>query len=294
MALAPPVVAGLILFRLSALEMLTVAVAMALAGHLAARLTRLPVTRGLLPSSVIGVALVGPGAQLVWAAAVAALAATGELARARFVPRARVEVGIVAFALVLLVSWGGAAAYVAPGGTTPTPEPIRLWLSSTGAGQPSIDPVRLYVGNVPGPVFATSTLAVILGAAWLWYARRLSLLVVLTFLTGALASVEVFGWSAGYQLLSGPLWFVAALVLADRETLPTSPVGRPLLGLAAGGLALAMRSRGVAVEGAVLTVGALQLLVAGGHGARWLLVHRREVRSRMREPRRDLPSARTT
>src|SRR5437588_562933 len=131
-----------------------------------------------------------------------------------------------AVAAVLLASRGATAAYVSPGGAGPTAEPVRLWLQYFGPGQSPIDPVRLYVGNVAGPVFATSMLAVAVGAAWLWYSRRLSLLVVLTFLLGALLPIRLMGWAPGYQLDSGPLWFAAALVLADRRTLVTSGVGR--------------------------------------------------------------------
>lgn len=273
-ALLPPVAAGLILFRVVALEMLAAALIFAVAGHLAARLSGLPVVASLVPPAVIGVAMVGPKAPLAWPALVAALAVTGELARGRFAPNARIQVGIAAYALVLLVSWGGAGAPV-----------VASWPGSVA------DPVQLYVGNVPGPVFATSLLGVIVGAAWLWYARRLSLLVILTFLAGALVPIGLLGWSAGYLLLSGPLWFAAALVLADRDALPASPVGRPLLGLVAGAIALTVRSRGV--EGTLLTVGTLQLLIAGGRGGRWLLANRREVRARLRDPQRRLPPATT-
>src|SRR5215510_12400704 len=204
LALVPPIVGGIVFFRLLAVEMLTIAVCVAVVAYAAARLRNHPLESVPLLPSLVGVALVGPAAPLAWAAAVALVAVGLELARERYTPRARLQMGLVAYVLVWLASQGGTAAYVNPGSTTPVSEPIRLWLRYFGGAQTPIDPVRLYVGNVAGPVFATSMLAVVVGAAWLWYSRRLSLLVVLTLLVGATALVVMAGWSPAYQLLSGP------------------------------------------------------------------------------------------
>jgi Na+-transporting NADH:ubiquinone oxidoreductase subunit NqrB len=285
MALLPTVIAGVLLFRLPALEILGVAVAAAALGHLAAHRLKQPLEESLLLPAVVGVALVGARASLGWAAAVAVLAVALDLGRARFTPSTRLQVGLLAYALVLLVSRGGLAVYISPGGSAPVPEPVRLWLQYFGPGQSPIDPVKLYVGNVAGPVFATSMLAVAVGAAWLWYARRLSLLVVLTFLLGALLPVRLMGWAAGYQLDSGPLWFAAALVLADRRTLVTSGVGRPLLGFTAGLVAMSLRARGLAIESALVAVAALQTLPPALNGAAWLLSNRHDVAIRLRQIR---------
>jgi hypothetical protein len=281
-ALLPPVLAGLVLFRVVALEMLGIAVVAAAAAHVARRLLRWPgvATPGL--AAVVGVALVGPRAPLTWTAAIAALAAGLELARSRYVAGARLQAGVLAYTLLLLASRGAPAAYGSPGSLEPMAEPIRYWLQSPGGGPFPIDPVRLYVGNVAGPVFATSLLAVAVGVAWLWYSRRLSLLVVLAVLAGALVPIQVQHWPAGYQLLSGPLWFVAALVLADRRTLPQSSVGRPLLGVATGAIAMGARARGFAIEAVPVTVAAMQVLAAAIQGAGWLNRNRQESVARLR------------
>src|SRR5262245_4560384 len=167
-ALLPAIAGGLILFRLVALQMLGIAVAAAVAAHVAVRLLRWPrpVQPGL--AAVVGVALVGPGAPLAWTAAVAVLAAGLELVRMRLVAGARVQAGVLAYALVLVAFRGAPAAYVIPGGTAPAAEPIRLWLQHPGAPGWPVDAITLYVGNVAGPVFATSLLAGAVGAAWLW------------------------------------------------------------------------------------------------------------------------------
>jgi len=284
LALTPPVIAGVAFFRLTALEMLGIALAAGLAAHLVARLLGQPLDGSPLLPALVGVALVGSGATLPWAASVAALAAVLELGRARVVPAARLQVGTVAYALVLLLGHGAPAAYVSPGGAS-GPEPIRLWQQFFGGGEAPIDPVRLYAGDVAGPIFATSMLAVAVGAAWLWYSRRLSLLTVLTFLAGAMVPIVLERWSIGYHLESGPLWFAAALVLADRRTLPASKVGRPLLGLAAGVVALGARTRGFAIESALVTVAGMQVLTCVVQGLGWVRRHREETRAGLRDLR---------
>jgi hypothetical protein len=283
-ALTPPVLLGLFFFGLPAFEMLAVALVVGGAAQAGAHFTRQRFEISPIVPALVGVALVGPGASLVWAATIALLASLLELARVRFTPRARLDFGVISYAAVFLLSRGAPAAYLSAHTLVATPEPIKLWLQSYGGGQTPIDPIRLYVGNVPGPVFATSLLAVVLGAAWLWYARRLSPLVVLMFGLGALFSVKLMGWSAIYHLDSGPLWFTAALVLADRRMLPTG-MGRPLLGLAAGVVSMAARVRGVGIESIPITVASLLIVVALVEAFGWLIPNRRRVTDAARAAR---------
>jgi hypothetical protein len=128
-------------------------------------------------------------------------------------------------------------------------------------------------------------LAVAIGAAWMWYSRRLSLLIVLTFLAGALAAAAAQGTSPAYQLESGPLWFAVAVVLADRRTLPASAIGRPLVGLLAGGLAMDPRARSYPIESAAVVVAGMQVLTIALQGAVWVRRHRDETRARLRDLR---------
>src|SRR5205823_6408625 len=246
-------------FRLAAAEILGIALLVGVLVHLAALALRQPMQDSPALAAVVGVAMIGPGTPLPWAVLIAVAAAVLELARVRFAPNARLQMGLLVYVGVLLVAGGAPTAYLNPVNGAPLAEPIRLWRDFYGGAQTPIDPIKLYVGNVPGPVFATSLMAVVLGAAWLWYARRLSALVVATFAIGAVAPVAYNHWSIPYQLTSGPLWFVAALVLADRKYLPNSMVGRPLIGLCAGLLAVAGRSRGLAIESAMEAVAAVQI-----------------------------------
>jgi len=261
-ALAPPVAAGLIIFKLPAAEMLGTALAFGAGGQVAAYLLwhrQIPRPQASpLIAAVFGVALVGAGAPLAVSIAIAALAVMLELVRARYIPAIRAQSGLLAYAAVAIVTRGAPFAYVNPVSRKPLSDPIWIWFHYFGPQAAPIDPIRLYVGNVPGPVFATSLLAVAIGIAWLAYARRLSLVVLAAFLLGALLPIYLFHWDYLFQLDSGPTWFVAGLLLSDRRMLPGSWAVRPVLGFAAGVLALGLRGRGSGIEAAFFAVAAIQ------------------------------------
>lgn len=263
-ALVPPVGAGLIIFKLPALQMLAIALVAGIAAYLAARWMWTG-QGGHAPTSpiiaaVIGVALIGAGATLLITAEIAALAAILELLRARYMPLIRAQAGLLAFAAITLVTRGATLAYVNPNGKSLTEplDPIATWYRYSSP----IDPIRVYVGNVPGPVFATSLLAVAIGVAWLAYARRVSLVTLVTFLAGGGVAIYTSHWDFLFQLDSGPTWFVAGLLLADRRLLPDSWVIRPMLGFVAGLLAIGLRRNGYGIEAAYLTVAAVQAAMA--------------------------------
>jgi NQR2, RnfD, RnfE family len=281
LALLPACLAGLVFFKLYAAQALAIAIALGLAAILAARLLRVKAGVTPLVAAVVAVALAGAAAPPAWIALSAALGAGLELARLRWLPRMRVQAGLVAGVALFLGSRGLTAVYLNPGRLRPLAEPIRLWSAYANPDAVPIDPVRLYVGNVPGPMLATSLLAMVVGAAWLWYARRLSLAVLVAFLVGAAIPITLWRWNAGYQLDSGPTWFAVALVLADRHSLPGSRAARLVLGLAAGVTGVGLRQQGLGVEAMFLTVAGLQLTVAVVEGATWLLTHRRRVAGRI-------------
>jgi len=283
-AIAPCVAMGLVFFKVPALILLAVAVGIGSVAHLAGRLARLPLQTSPILTAAIGVALAGPATPLLWIVLIAAAAAFLELARARWAPGARLQTGLLAFAAIFLATDGVTVAYVNPGSMKPLAEPIRFWLLY--GGTTAFDPIRLYVGNVPGPVFATSLMAVAVGAAWLWYAGRLSPAVGISFALGAAIPITLLRWNPAFQLESGPAWFAVLLLLADRRFLPTSNAARPLLGLAAGMAGIAFRSRGYGIEVVFLAVAGLQLAVALLEGAGWLIRRRQAAWARLQGLRR--------
>ena len=278
LALAPPIIAGCVLFRSAALAMLAVALVAGLIGQLLARglwRERIPRPQASpLIAAVIGVALIGPAAPLVTTVSVAIAAVILELLRARLTPAVRAQAGLIAYACVTVITMirlnGGVThyvtsatgAYLNPSTQKPFADPIGIWLTYFGGSAAPIDPIRLYVGNVAGPVFATSLLAIAISVAWLWYARRLSLVVLIGLLIGALIPISLYHWDPLFQLDSGPLWFVGALILADRRLLPGSWAVRPLMGLAGGLVSISLRYRGFGIEATLWTVAALQAMYA--------------------------------
>jgi len=284
-ALVPPIVAGLLLFRLAAAEMLVLALAVGAIAHLSARLIRQPLQISPVIPAVVGVGLVGPAASPAWALGVAAAASALELARMRVLPGFRVHTGLLAYSALYLLGGGGMALYYRPSAALRQlfPEPIALWQSvSFGAATTPLDPVTLYVGNVAGPVFATSLLAVVIGAAWLWYSRHLSLGAVVTVLLGACIPVALLGWNYGYHMDSGPLWFAIAYGFADRRLLPRGAGARTLLGFAAGVVVIAVRARGYGIESVPISIAGLQLAVGLVEAVGWLASERDLVRRRSR------------
>ena len=265
-ALLPPVVAGLIIFKLPAAEMLGIAAAAGAVGLLIAYgLWRHQFSRrGASPliAAIFSVALIGAGAGLALTAEIAALAVVLELLRARYMPAIRAQAGLLAYAAVALLTRGLPFAYINPASGGPFGDPIATWFRFFSPASAPIDPIRLYIGNVPGPVFATSLLAVGVGIAWLAYARRVSLVVLIAFLAGASLAIYTFHWDPLFQLDSGPTWFVAGLLLADRRLLPESWTIRPLLGFGAGLFAVGLRRNGYGIEAAFYTVAAVQTAMA--------------------------------
>lgn len=265
LALLPPVVAGVVIFRVPAAEMLGVAVAAGVLGMLVAywfwpRQSRRSIASPVI-AAVFGVALVGPGAGLVIAAEIAVAAALLEVLRVRYMPAIKAQVGLLAYAAVALIARGAAFAYINPANGNAFTDPITTWYRFFAPASSPIDPVRLYVGNVPGPVFATSLLAVAVGVAWLAYARRVSLVVLVAFAAGAMLAIYTFHWDPLFQLDSGPTWFVAGLLLADRRLLPDSWSVRPVLGFAAGLFAIGLRRNGYGIEAVFFTVAVVQAVM---------------------------------
>ena len=286
-ALTPPVIAGLVIFKLPAVEMLAIALIAGIAAQLISRL----LWRSLIPkpetspiiAAVVGIALVGAGAPLLVSAEVVVLAVVLEVLRARYAPAVRAQPGLIAWAVITLATRGGTLSWVNPNGGNPQ-EPFAIWHLFPPGSSP-VDPVRLYVGNEPGPVFATSLMAVAVGVAWLAYSRRLSPVVALCFLLGALVPIALYHWDFLFQLDSGPMWFVGGLILSDRRTLPTSWAVRPILGFAAGALSVALRSpnfgsRGL--EASLFTVAAAQALVGLVVVAVWAIKNTSQRRERTR------------
>jgi Na+-transporting NADH:ubiquinone oxidoreductase subunit NqrB len=266
LALLPPVVAGLIIFKVPAAQMLGAAIGAGIVGVLIGywfwrRQFRRTGASPLI-AAVFGVALIGAGAGVVLAVEIAVFAVVLEVLRVRYAPVIRAQAGLIAYSVIALASRGATHTFFDPNGGTNRLDPIDTWYVLFHQSTWALDPIRLYVGNVAGPVFATSLLAVAVGVAWLAYARRVSLVVLIAFLLGAGLAIYTFHWDALFQLDSGATWFVAGLLLADRRLLPESWTLRPVLGFAAGLFAIGLRHNGYDIDAAFFSVAAVQGVMA--------------------------------
>jgi len=116
-------------------------------------------------------------------------------------------------------------------------DPLLLWYRMGTV----IDPVKLYVGNAPGPIGTASGAAVLLGVTYLWYTRKISLGVVVGFLCGVAAAAIAIRSDVGFQLASGPSLFLAGYVAADRRRVLLSERFTFAFGLAAGVATMILR-----------------------------------------------------
>ena len=127
--------------------------------------------------------------------------------------RVMLHPALIVFGVLFLIQRQLGFGYVNPFDGRHLDDPLTLWYKL----QLVIDPVKLYVGNVSGPIGVTSAGAVLIGATYLWYTRKISLGIVTGFLFGIAALALVIRSDLGFQLASGPSLFLAGYIAADRR-----------------------------------------------------------------------------
>lgn len=210
--------------------------------------------------------------------------------------RILIHPALVVFGVLFLAQRQLGVGFVNAFDLHPLDEPLNLWYRLHIV----IDPVKLYVGNVSGPLGATSMAAVLLGIAYLWYTRKISIGLVGGFLLGIAAGAAALRFDAAFQLSSAPALFLAGLLAADRRRLNTDDRVGAVIGAVAGLATMALRARGQGEQAtweALLAVGVLATVVVRGVG----LVRGRApqpaalrpmaVRSNQHEPAVERPAA---
>jgi hypothetical protein len=109
-------------------------------------------------------------------------------------------------------------------------EPIALW----SRFQLELDPLRLYTGNVAGPLGATSFGLALIGFTFLAYVRKSSWLFLLAFFVPIAAAMAGAGQSLPVYLISGPGLVFAGLIAADTRKLPRARSWKLGAGVAGG------------------------------------------------------------
>ncbi|MDQ6712028.1 MAG: RnfABCDGE type electron transport complex subunit D [Candidatus Dormibacteraeota bacterium] len=151
--------------------------------------------------------------------------------------RVMIHPALIVFGVLYLVQLPLHVSYVNAFDGHRLDDPLLLWYKL----QIVIDPVKLYVGNLPGPIGVTSAAAVLLGVTYLWYTRKISLGVVVGFLCGVAALAIAIRSDLGFQLASGPSLFLAGYIAADRRRLLLPERFTFAFGLAAGVATMILR-----------------------------------------------------
>jgi Na+-translocating ferredoxin:NAD+ oxidoreductase RnfD subunit len=174
--------------------------------------------------------------------------------------RVMIHPALIVFGLLYLIQLPLHIGYVNPFDGHRLDDPLMIWYKL----QIFIDPVKLYVGNVSGPIGVTSAGAVLLGVTYLWYTRKISLGVVIGFLCGVAAVALAIRSDLGFQLASGPSLFVAGYIAADRRRVLLPERFTFLFGAASGVATMILRWYGEGQQAAwqgLLLVSALVTVV---------------------------------
>ncbi len=151
--------------------------------------------------------------------------------------RVMIHPALIVFGVLYLIQLPLQIGYTNPFDGHRLDDPLLLWYKL----QIVIDPVKLYVGNAPGPIGVTSAAAVLFGVTYLWYTRKVSLGVVVGFLCGVAGVAIAIRSDLGFQLASGPSLFLAGYIAADRRRLLIPEQFTFAFGLAAGAATMLLR-----------------------------------------------------
>ena len=255
LALMPLVLAGLVFFRQDAVLLFAISFLAGIVCLLALQLGRL--TLGLpawvghranhpLVASMLIACFFSPRTP-VWVAACAViLFVIMDTVIWPQLRRVMLHPALILFGLLFIVQRQLGVVFLNPFDGRRLGDPLTLWYHL----RVIVDPVKLYVGNVPGPIGATSTGAVLLGLTYLWYTRKVSLGIVLGFLIGIAVPALVIGTDLAFQLSSGPALFIAGYIAADRRRVLLSERLTFVFGVAAGAVTMVLRGYGQGQEAA--------------------------------------------
>ncbi|NLM45789.1 MAG: RnfABCDGE type electron transport complex subunit D [Firmicutes bacterium] len=160
---------------------------------------------------------------------------------------------------LLLVSWAGHMTnWLTPVELTATATPLA---SSSHPGF-----FNLFVGAVPGSLGETSALALLLGAAWLFYKGHISWRIPCTFLAAVFVMGSLldggFSLSQGlFHVLAGGVMLGAFFMATDMVTSPVTPRGQLIFGLGCGVMTMLVRLYGAYPEGVTFAILLMNALV---------------------------------
>ncbi|HVH65859.1 MAG TPA: RnfABCDGE type electron transport complex subunit D [Candidatus Acidoferrum sp.] len=265
LALLPLVVAGIVFFLQDAVLLFGIALLAGIVCLLAIQLARLTfglppwvgfkATHPLVASILIACFLPPRTPAWVAAAAVIVFIVIDTLLWPQL-RRVMLHPALLVFGVLFLIERQLGVGFINPADGRHLAEPLLLWFAGN-----AFDPVKAYVGNVPGPIGVTSAGAVLLGATYLWYTRKISLGVVAGFLCGIAAVAIVLRADVAFQLASGPSLFLAAYIAADRRRVLLPEMSTLLFGVAAGVATMMLRFYGQGLQAAWMGLAVASVVV---------------------------------
>ena len=164
------------------------------------------------------------------------------------IQRLMLHPALIVFGLLFIIQRQLDIGFINPSDGRHLDDPLTLWYRY---GTQAVDlPVKLYVGNVPGPIALTSAAAVLVGVTYLWYTRKISLGVVAGFVAGIAAVALAIRSDIGFQLASGSSLFLAGYIAADRRRVALAEPYTFIFGAAAGVATMLLRGYGEGVQAA--------------------------------------------
>ncbi len=261
-ALLPAALAGVHFFGLHALWLMLACMTSAAASEAAVQaLRKKPVTvrdgsaliTGLLlalslpPATPLGMGILGSAVAIVLAKQL-----FGGLGMNPFNPALAGRAFLAAAFPVHLTTWnvlGGRLAQLGADAVT-SATPLKLWKMQHVAT--SLGP--LFFGNRLGSVGETSTVAILLGAAFLLARRVIDWRIPVSYLgTVALLSLAL-GQDPLFHLMAGGLMLGAFFMATDLVTSPVTPLGRWVFGVGAGIILMVIRLYGGLPEGVTYSI----------------------------------------
>ena len=222
LALLPLVIAGIVFFLQDALLLFAISFLAGIVCLLALQLARLTIglpawvgfkaTHPLVASMLIA-CFFSPRTPAWIAASMVILFIAIDTVLWPQLQRVMLHPALIVFGILFVIQRQLGIGFTNPFDSHRLDDPLLLWYKL----QIVIDPVKLYVGNVSGPIGVTSAGAVLVGVTYLWYTRKISLGVVVGFLCGIAVMATAIRSDLGFQLASGPSLFLAGYVAADRR-----------------------------------------------------------------------------
>lgn len=139
-------------------------------------------------------------------------------------------------------------------------------LAALKAGE-SVDLLKMFIGNIGGTIGETSTIAILIGAAYLVVKKVISLRIPLTYIVTVAVFALIFG-GRGFDItymmghiLGGGLLLGAFFMATDYVTSPVTPKGQIVFGICLGLLTGLFRIFGGTAEGVSYAIIFCNLLV---------------------------------